>query len=242
MPVLGRPDADLEGPALEAAEKQERSGFEGALQARRILYFIPPARVLAREGRAYRFFQQLYSRAPNVEFPRDPEFFPTLDRLPTVRTIGTHHSAGRHPAEETMSDELEELKEAAERAKENRTMAPVSLTMAILAVMVATVSLLGHRAHTEEILTQTRATDQWAYYQAKNMRRNNLEALNDVLGALENDKGGQAEKVHQRFEKDIEKYRGEQSEIQNEARGLEDEVNRVSRRADRFDLGEVFWK
>ncbi len=139
-----------------------------------------------------------------------------------------------------MSDELEELKEAAERAKENRTMAPVSLTMAILAVMVATVSLLGHRAHTEEILTQTRATDQWAYYQAKNMRRNNLEALNDVLGALENDKGGQAEKVHQRFEKDIEKYRGEQSEIQNEARGLEDEVNRVSRRADRFDLGEVF--
>src|ERR1035437_7607182 len=93
-----------------------------------------------------------------------------------------------------MSDELNELKEAAERAKENKTLAPVSLTMAILAVLVATVSLLGHRAHTEEILMQTRATDQWAYYQAKNMRRNNLEA----------------------------------------------EVGRASRRADRFDLGEVF--
>ena len=80
-----------------------------------------------------------------------------------------------------MSNELDELKEAAERAKENRAMAPVSLTMAILAVLVATVSLLGHRTHTEEILLQTRATDQWAYYQAKNMRRNNLEALDDVL-------------------------------------------------------------
>ena len=36
-----------------------------------------------------------------------------------------------------MSNELDELKEAAERAKENRAMAPVSLTMAILAVLVA---------------------------------------------------------------------------------------------------------
>ena len=51
--------------------------------------------------------------------------------------------------------------------------------MAILAVLVATVTLLGHRAHTEEILLQTKATDQWNYYQAKNMRRNNLEALDE---------------------------------------------------------------
>ncbi len=139
-----------------------------------------------------------------------------------------------------MSDQLDELKEAAEHAKENRALAPVSLTMAILAVLVATVSLLGHRAHTEEILTQTRATDQWAYYQAKNMRRNNLEALDQMLAALENKDTAQAEKVHQRFEQDIEKYRDQQQEIQNEARGLEQEVTHNSRRADRFDLGEVF--
>jgi hypothetical protein len=139
-----------------------------------------------------------------------------------------------------MSDELDELKEAAERAKENRAMAPVSLTMAILAVLVATVSLLGHRAHTEEILLQTRATDQWAYYQAKNMRRNNLEALDQVLTALENKNAEPAEKAHQRFEQDIEKYREQQQDIQSEARGLEQEVNHISRRADRFDLGEVF--
>ncbi|MGC2110153.1 MAG: DUF4337 family protein, partial [Candidatus Korobacteraceae bacterium] len=92
-----------------------------------------------------------------------------------------------------MSDELDELKEAAERAKERHDLAPVSLTMAILAVLVATVTLLGHRAHTEEILQQTRATDQWGYYQAKNMRRNNLEALDDVLTALENTKAEGAE-------------------------------------------------
>ncbi len=139
-----------------------------------------------------------------------------------------------------MGDELDELKEAAERAKESRNLAPVSLTMAILAVFVATVSLLGHRAHTEEILLQTRATDQWGYYQAKNMRRNNLEALDDVLTALENTKAERAEQVQDRFHKEIAKYRDEQKEIQDEARGLETEVQQSSRRADRFDLGEVF--
>jgi hypothetical protein len=105
---------------------------------------------------------------------------------------------------------------------------------------VATVSLLGHRAHTEEILMQTRATDQWAYYQAKNMRRNNLEALDDVLTALENTKAERAEQVQKHFHEEIDKYRDQQKDIQNEARGLEAEVGRASRRADRFDLGEVF--
>ena len=139
-----------------------------------------------------------------------------------------------------MSDEINELKEAAERAKENEDLAPVSLTMAILAVLVATVSLLGHRAHTEEILMQTRATDQWAYYQAKNMRRNNLEALDEVLTALENTKAERAEEVRKHFHEEIEKYRDQQKDIQTEARTLEAEVQRASHRADRFDLGEVF--
>jgi hypothetical protein len=142
-----------------------------------------------------------------------------------------------------MSSEMEALdkaKEAAEEAKERKHLAPVSLTMAILAVLVATVSLLGHRAHTEEILIQTRATDEWAYYQAKNMRRNNLEALDDVLTALENTKAERAAQVQKRFHQDIEKYREEQKDIQAEARGLETEVGHARRRADRFDLGEVF--
>ena len=145
-----------------------------------------------------------------------------------------------NPKRSPMSDEINELKEAAERAKENKDLAPVSLTMAILAVLVATVSLLGHRAHTEEILMQTRATDQWAYYQAKNMRRNNLEALDDVLTALQNTKAERAEEVRKHFHEEIEKYRDQQKDIQTEARTMEAEVQRASHRADRFDLGEVF--
>lgn len=136
--------------------------------------------------------------------------------------------------------EREELQEAAERAKERKDLAPVSLTMAILAVLVAAVTLLGHRAHTEELLLQTRATDQWSYYQAKNMRRNNLEALDDVLTALDTSKAQRVDEVHKHFHEEIDKYRDQQKDIQGEARGLETEVQKTSRRADRFDLGEVF--
>ena len=94
-------------------------------------------------------------------------------------------------------EELNELRERAEEAKERKELAPVSLTMAIVAVLVATISLLGHRAHTEEIMLQNKVTDQWAYYQAKNLRLNNLQALNDVMGALEgkNEKAEQVQKA-----------------------------------------------
>ena len=136
-------------------------------------------------------------------------------------------------------EELHELQERAEAAVERKGLAPVSLTMAVVAVLVATVSLLGHRAHTEEIILQNKVTDQWAYYQAKNLRRNNLEALNDVLGALEG-KNEKAEQVSKRFEADIEKYREEQKDIQKEAHDLENELRSEAARANRFDLGEVF--
>jgi Flp pilus assembly protein TadB len=135
---------------------------------------------------------------------------------------------------------LDKAKEAAEQAGERRHLAPISLTMAILAVLIAAVSLLGHRMHTEELLLQTKATDQWAYYQAKNMRRNNLEALSDVLTALENTKAERAQEVQKHFHEEIDKYRDQQKDIQNEAHNLEAEVGLASRRADRFDLGEVF--
>jgi hypothetical protein len=136
-------------------------------------------------------------------------------------------------------EELNELREQAEEAKVRKELAPVSVTMAIVAVLVATVMLLGHRAHTEEIILQNKVTDTWAYYQAKNLRRNNLEALRDVLGAMEN-KNEKAEQVSKRFENDIEKYREEQKDIQKEAQAVEAEQKFETRRANRFDLGEVF--
>src|SRR6516225_10098817 len=92
-----------------------------------------------------------------------------------------------------MSEELHELQEHAEHARHNPSLAPVSLTMAILAVLVAVVALLGHRSHTEEILMQAKASDQWAYFQAKNIRRHTDEIFSDLTAvATSNDPGALA--------------------------------------------------
>ena len=135
---------------------------------------------------------------------------------------------------------LDKAKEAVEEAKERKHLAPVSITIAALAVCVAIVSLLGHRAHTEEVLKQAQATDQWAYYQAKNMRLNNLQALDEVLTALENTKADRAQEVQKHFHEEIAKYGEQKEDISKEARKLEAEVESATHRANRFDVGEVF--
>ncbi len=140
----------------------------------------------------------------------------------------------------TTPEELNELREHAEEAKHNRSLAPVSLTMSVLAVLLAAVSLMGHRAHTEEILLQNRATDQWSYYQAKNIRRASMEQFLDLLGVTVLKDTEAAAQLKEKYAKGIERYRDEQTEIQNEAKKLEDEIANVRRGADRFDLGEGF--
>jgi Domain of unknown function (DUF4337) len=139
-----------------------------------------------------------------------------------------------------MPDELSELHENAEHGRENPSLAPISVTMAILAVCVAVVSLLGHRSHTEELLMQNRATDQWAYYQAKNIRMHNYEMGLDQLALTEFKDKGAADKVREKYQSEAERYKGEQDEIEKKAREFEDESAKAQHRGDRFDLGEVF--
>jgi hypothetical protein len=139
-----------------------------------------------------------------------------------------------------MPDELSELQENAEHGRKHPSLAPISVTMAILAVCVAVVSLMGHRSHTEELMMQNRATDQWAYYQAKNIRRHNYEMGVDLLSMVEFKDKEQANKVREKYQKEAERYTKEQAEIEEQAKDLENESARAQRKADRYDLGEVF--
>jgi hypothetical protein len=135
--------------------------------------------------------------------------------------------------------EMEELQEAAEHGREQSKLAPVSFTMAILAVLVAVAALLGHRAHTEEILKQDKATDTWNYYQAKNIRRNLTEQVDEILKVLPLKDAAAAEALLKKNEATIEKHKADQDKIQEEAKGLEAEVDLCTRRANRYDLGET---
>ncbi|HUA01296.1 MAG TPA: DUF4337 domain-containing protein [Candidatus Aquilonibacter sp.] len=138
-----------------------------------------------------------------------------------------------------MPEELQELHEQAEEGAHHSGLAPVTVTMAILAVLVAAVSLLGHRAHTEEILLQTKATDQWAYYQAKDIRRHAYELFLDEASVFAVQNSDQAEKIKDKYQKEVDRYRDEQKDIESEADQAEKEVRVEQRRANRFDLGEV---
>lgn len=139
-----------------------------------------------------------------------------------------------------MSDELAELQEHAEHAKENPTLAPVSVTMAILAVLVAVVTLLGHRAHTEEVVLQAKSSDQWAYYQAKNIRRHTDELFTDLTSVTPTTDASVLGKLRDKYSGEASRYKDEQKEIEDKAREMEAEVDTERHRADRFDLGEVF--
>jgi len=137
-------------------------------------------------------------------------------------------------------EEINELHEHAEHGREHPDLAPVTLTMAILAVLVATVSLLGHRSSTEEVILQNKVTDQWSYYQAKNIRRHNDELIANLTGVVAARDAEAAAKLQETMRTEAERFRDEQKELEAKARELEQEFGLAHRKTDRFDLGEVF--
>jgi hypothetical protein len=139
-----------------------------------------------------------------------------------------------------MPEELTELQEHAEHAKENPELAPVSLTMAIVAVLVAVATLLGHRAHTEEVVLQALASDRWAYYQSQNIRRHVDELFLDLSSVQTTTNAAALAKLRDKYSQEATRYRDNRDETETEARRLEAEVATERNRADRFDLSEVF--
>jgi len=138
-----------------------------------------------------------------------------------------------------MAEEIQEIQEQAEDARHDPSLVPVTVTLAILAVLVAAVALLGHRAHTEELLHQTRATDTWAEFQAKSIRQHSYELFLDLLAVSDFKNAERVEMVKQKYEKDVERYKEDEEKLQEEARDLEKEVEHARHTANRFDLGEV---
>lgn len=139
-----------------------------------------------------------------------------------------------------MSEELNELQEHAEHAKHDPTLAPVSVTMAVLAVLVAVVTLVGHRAHTEEVVLQAKASDQWAYYQAKNIRRHTDEMFVDLTSVQATTDAAVLGKLREKYSGEASRYKDEQKDIEDKAHEMENEVAHERNRADRYDLAEVF--
>ncbi len=106
--------------------------------------------------------------------------------------------------------------------------------MAIIAAVLAVVSVLGHIETTEELLNQQKSSDQWAYYQAKSIRRYQSEFAGDLFASMKNDA------MSKRYIDNAAKYRSDDDEIQKEAEALSRESELRGRQALRMHFGEVF--
>jgi hypothetical protein len=111
----------------------------------------------------------------------------------------------------------------------------VAGTMAIIAAFLAVVSVLAQHFNTEKLLAQGKASDTWAYSQAKDIRHYVAQATRDSLKDL---RPGAA--VVNMYDQDAKRYKKEAAEIQEKARDLEKERDAYGEKADRFHFGEVF--
>jgi hypothetical protein len=111
----------------------------------------------------------------------------------------------------------------------------VAGTMAIIAALLAVVSVLSQYFNTEKLLAQGKASDQWAYSQAKDIRHYIADATRDSLKELR--PGSPAIAT---YEQDAKKYKKQAADIQDKARDLEKERDSLGAKADRFHFGEVF--
>jgi fatty acid desaturase len=147
------------------------------------------------------------------------------------------------PEEELETQDLKErLEEAEEKLEEERReiarerspswTLSLSLSTAIIAVFAAIASLQsGAHANAailsknEAVLSQARASDQWAYYQAKGIKQAIYASQADGLSESRPDEA-------KKMRVEAEHYKAEQAEVEKQARELEAAVREAGKAAD----------
>jgi hypothetical protein len=171
--------------------------------------------------------------------------------------------------------EAEELSKLVEEHEEHHRLTPfdrhVAMTMVIIAAVLAIITLLSHRADSEALSLQvqaaslrteaniyhTRASDEWAYYQAKNIRSTEYQGFLGMLDALSKDPMiGQRRsmELQEQWGAEVRKYEGTElpqlkasaEQMVNQALRLEAKAAEVIRRSydahfrgERLDLAEL---
>jgi hypothetical protein len=112
----------------------------------------------------------------------------------------------------------ENIQEHAEHARE-RWIMMVALTAALLAVLAAVSALMAGHHSNEATIDQIKASDQWAYYQAKGIKSAVLETKMALLR-------GMGKSVDASDEAKLKEYKDQQTEIDKEARELQESSKR----------------
>jgi hypothetical protein len=141
------------------------------------------------------------------------------------------------PEPTEMQEFSKQLKEASDEGGE--PLKRISLSISILAVLVAMVTVMGHRTHTEAVLMQARASDMWNEYQAKKIRMDNQNVTTDLLALQPSSNPAAVQAKVAEYKAHIAKWQQDLTEEQNQARDYEAEVAQAEAKARRYDLGEA---
>ncbi|MGA8572915.1 MAG: DUF4337 domain-containing protein [Desulfobaccales bacterium] len=136
-------------------------------------------------------------------------------------------------------EELEEIKAKSFTRR-------VALITGIFAVILAISHLGGDMATKEMLMAQQQASDQWAFYQAKNIRENIDRNQKTILTLALLEKDTLKPEVRQRYEEELRqvtadegRYAAEKEEIGKDARHLEQERDLYRSKDPYFEYAEV---
>ena len=118
----------------------------------------------------------------------------------------------------------------------------VAVSIAILAALLAFVSMRGDNAKTDSGLKTTEAANQWALFLAKAIREHTLNVEINILSAI--NPGALnieiADRTKTAAREEIARYKTERDGIKKVAEGLTREATTASAINDRCDLGALF--
>ena len=113
----------------------------------------------------------------------------------------------------------------------------VGILAAVLAVLLAIVTIASHRTHTAAIIHKANANDAWQHYQSTRVKYHNLELGENLLSVI-GTQNEAADKMLADYKSQKTKYERQQTEISEEATKAQEEAERDEHRALRYDLGE----
>jgi hypothetical protein len=135
----------------------------------------------------------------------------------------------------------------AEEKKEN-WLNYLALTTVVLAVCATLSTFKGGGYSTRSVMSQSQASDQWAFYQAKSIKSNTYQLqkeslelkLSELTKSASNEVvNGYKDKISD-YKKKIEKYEQEKTEIQEKAKQLEGVRDESQKHSQAFGVAIIF--
>jgi len=113
----------------------------------------------------------------------------------------------------------------------------IGILASVVAVFLAVVTIVSHRAHTDAVLMKSEANDKWSYYQSKRIKFHSLELGEDLVNVL-GGKSADAQKMLDKYGAEKKKYAHDSDVAQEAAKDQDKEAAHVEARALRYDFGE----